>query len=296
MKIGFIGPGKVGISLARYFNFKNIDVSGFYGRNTESLKEAASLTNLRIFLDLEEFIKENNVIIITTPDDVISEINNQISKYNLIGKTVCHTSGSIPSDILSSAENSGASIYSIHPMFAFSNKFTDLELLNNIYFSVEGKNIDKNSDIIKLMDNLGNKYFTRNSDSSAKYHLASVIVSNLALSLFNVGTSYLTELGLSENEAFEALLPLINGNINNIKNKGYRESLTGPISRGDISPIKKHLSVLKDEDIEIYKTLSMNLLRLKAEKIFGENKDSLKKLLNSSDKYRELYNLIGGIE
>lgn len=296
MKIGFIGPGKVGVSLARYFNFKNIDVSGFYGHNTESLKEAASLTNLKIFLDLEEFIKENNIIIITTPDDAISEINNQISKYNLIGKTVCHTSGSIPSDILSSAENSGASIYSIHPMFAFSNKFTDLEQLNNIYFSVEGKNIDKDSDVIKLMDALGNKYFTRNSDSSAKYHLASVIVSNLALSLFNIGTGYLTDLGLSENEAFEALLPLINGNINNIKNKGYIESLTGPISRGDVSPIKKHLSVLKDEDIEIYKILSRNLLKLKAEKIFGENKDSLKKLINSSDKYSELYDLIGGIE
>ena len=192
--------------------------------------------------------------------------------------------------------NSGASIYSIHPMFAFSNKFTDLEQLNNVYFSVEGKNISKDSDVIKLMDSLGNKYFTRGSDSSAKYHLASVVVSNLALSLFNIGTGYLTELGLSEDEAFEALYPLITGNINNIKEKGYRLSLTGPVARGDVSPVEKHLSVLKDSDIEIYKNLSMNLLKLRAEREFGENKDSLEKLVQSSEKYSELLKLLGGIE
>ena len=181
-------------------------------------------------------------------------------------------------------------------MFAFSNKFTNLEQLNSVYFSVEGKNVSKDSDVIKLMDSLGNKYFTRGSDSSAKYHLASVVVSNLALSLFNIGTGYLTDLGLSEDEAFEALYPLITGNIQNIKEKGYRLSLTGPVSRGDVSPVEKHLSVLKDSDIEIYKNLSMNLLKLKAEREFGENKDSLEKLVESSEKYRKLLNLLGGKE
>ena len=296
MSIGFIGPGKVGVSLARYFKNKNIVISGFYGRNPESLKEAASLTDSKVFLDLEDLIVKSNIIIITTPDDIISEISNQISKYNLTVKSVCHTSVSIPSEDLSSAANSGASIYSIHPMFAFSNKFTDLEQLNNVYFSVEGKNISKDSAVIKLMDSLGNKYFTRGSDSSAKYHLASVVVSNLALSLFNIGTGYLTELGLSEDEAFEALYPLITGNINNIKEKGYRLSLTGPVARGDVSPVEKHLSVLKDSDIEIYKNLSMNLLKLRAEREFGENKDSLEKLVQSSEKYSELLKLLGGIE
>lgn len=49
MSIGFIGPGKVGVSLARYFKNKNIVISGFYGRNPESLKEAASLTDSKVF-------------------------------------------------------------------------------------------------------------------------------------------------------------------------------------------------------------------------------------------------------
>ena len=72
--------------------------------------------------------------------------------------------------------------------------------------------------------------------------------------------------------------------------------MTGPVARGDVSPIEKHLSVLKDSDIEIYKNLSMNLLKLKAEREFGENKDSLEKLVQSSKKYSELLKLLGGIE
>lgn len=297
MSIGFIGPGKVGVSLARYFSYKNIEISGFYGKNPDSLKEACNLTDTIIFLDLKNLITESDIIVITTPDDIISEIDKQISKYNLNGKIVLHTSGSLSSDILSNAENSGASIYSIHPMFAFSNKFTDLKKLNNIYFSVEGKNTDKDSDIIKFMNSLENKYFVRDSNSSAKYHLASVVVSNLALSLFNIGTNYLKDLGLSEEDAFEALYPLIIGNIENIKNKGFNLSLTGPVSRGDISPVEKHLSVLKARDIEIYKNLSLNLLDLKAEREFGSNdKDSIEKLIDSSDKYSKLYKILGGIE
>lgn len=296
MSIGFIGPGKVGVSLARYFSYKNIEISGFYGNNSKSLKEACNITNSTIFLDLKNLITESNIIVITTPDDTISEIDKQISKYNLTGKSVFHTSGSLPSDILSSAKNSGASIYSIHPMFAFSNKFTDLEKLNNIYFSIEGKNVTNDSDIIKFMESIGNKYFIRDCNSSAKYHLANVIVSNLALSLFNIGSDYLKDLGLSEEDSFEALYPLILGNIENIKNKGFNLSLTGPISRGDISPVEKHLTVLKDKDIEIYKKLSMNLLNLKAKREFGDNNNSLENLLNSSDKFGKLYKILGGIE
>lgn len=40
----------------------------------------------------------------------------------------------------------------------------------------------------------------------------------------------------------------------------------------------------------------MNLLKLKAEREFGENKDSLEKLVQSSEKYSELLKLLGGIE
>ena len=56
--------------------------------------------------------------------------------------------------------------------------------------------------------------------------------------------------------AIEALYPLIEFNIRNIKKKGIIESLTGPVERCDISTIKGHCEVLSDEDRALYMLLS----------------------------------------
>lgn len=177
-------------------------------------------------------------------------------------------------------------------MFAFSDKFTDLEKLKKIYFSIEGKNTAENTEAIEILKLLGNNYFVRSAESSASYHLASVVVSNLALSLFNIGGKYLEQLGLSEKQAFEALLPLIQGNIDNIEKNGYISSLTGPVARGDISPVKKHLGVIRESDESIYKDLSSNLIKLVAKR----NSMEFEELISKSDKYSELYKLLGGKE
>ena len=49
MKIGFIGAGKVGFSLGRYFMERNVCVSGYYSRNLNSSKEAAAFTKTKYY-------------------------------------------------------------------------------------------------------------------------------------------------------------------------------------------------------------------------------------------------------
>ena len=44
MNIGFVGAGKVGFSLGKYFCNNDIKVSGYYSQNLESSKEAAKFT------------------------------------------------------------------------------------------------------------------------------------------------------------------------------------------------------------------------------------------------------------
>lgn len=292
IKVGFIGPGKVGVNLARYFKEKGIIVTGFYGRNKSTAEDAANMTASKVFTNYDEVIKENDIIFITTPDDAVAAIDKELKNYNLSGKSVCHTSGSLESAILSNAKCAGALSYSIHPMFAFSHKNISNDVLENIYFSVEGdETSDENCSVIKLMKTLGNKFFIRNITDSKVYHLANSIVSNLVLSLLDTGTKYLMKLGLDEKDAFAALLPLIEGNIKNISEKGFKGALTGPVVRGDIGTVKKHLSVLNEEDTEMYKILSKHLLKLSEERNKnGENKPELNKL------YEKLYEILGGYD
>lgn len=180
--------------------------------------------------------------------------------------------------------------------------------LEQIYFSIEGDLINKNIStipVINLMNYIGNKYFIRNIEDSVKYHLANVFVSNLVLSLLDIGTSYLKKLGLSEEYALNALFPLIEGNLDSIRKNGFVKSLTGPVVRYDIKTIKKHLENLNNEEIELYKLLSLNLLKLSKNSnsniekndcfnVTNGNKED--DILNFSKKHMELFRLLGGIE
>ncbi|BDP58751.1 hypothetical protein EfmJHP36_32300 (plasmid) [Enterococcus faecium] len=85
---------------------------------------------------------------------------------------------------------------------------------------------------------------------------AKELSSNLVLGLINTSVTYLIQCGFTEKMAIEALYPLIEFNIRNIKEKGIIESLTGPVERCDISTIKGHCEVLSDEDRALYMLLS----------------------------------------
>jgi len=287
-----------------------LKLSGFYGKNPKSTLEAVNITKSKFYNNIQEIIKESDILFITTPDDIISTIDNELLKFDLKNKSVCHTSGSLKSNVLCNAKHSGALIYSIHPIFAFSNKNMNLEEFEKTYFSVEG-DIFENSIVLRLLKALGNNFFIRDKETSSTYHLANVFVSNLILSLLEIGISYFKTLGLSEEEALRAVKPLINGNIESIYSKGFVNSLTGPVLRGDIKTIEKHLSVLKDDDKKLYSLLSLNLLKLVAlknsedlntkEKEYSHssvvnNEDILKNFLRSSKNHLEIYRILGGIE
>ncbi|WML33523.1 DUF2520 domain-containing protein [Clostridium sp. OS1-26] len=305
IKIGFIGPGKVGVNLGRYFTHKGLDLSGFYGKDIKSASEAANITKSKFYDNIQELIKESDILFITTSDDIISIIDSKLSKFDLKSKSICHTSGSLKSNVLCNAKHSGALIYSIHPIFAFSNKNMNLEGFEKIYFSIEG-DILEDSIVLKLFKVLGNNFFIRDKETSSTYHLANVFISNLILSLLEVGINYFKALGLREEEALKAVKPLINGNIESIYSKGFINSLTGPVLRGDVKTIEKHLSVLKEKDKKLYSLLSLNLLNLVALKNFEKkdythssivnNGDILKNLLKNSKKHLEIYEILGGTE
>lgn len=265
MNIGFIGAGKVGFSLGKYFSVNNINVTGYYSRTFQSALEASKFTDSKAYKNLEDLVKNSDTIFITTPDDSISDVWREILYLQIKGKIICHTSGSISSKIFSNINNSGAFGYSIHPMFPFSDKFNTYKSLKNAYFSIEGSE-EYLEYLCSSFQSLGNKVITIDRDKKSLYHLSNVIVSNLILSLLNLGCSYLEDCGISSDKSMEALFPLIENNIANLKNKGFIEAITGPIERADIGTIQHHISVMKSKDIEMYKNLSLNILQLSKKK------------------------------
>ena len=278
IKFGFIGAGKVGFSLGKYLKENNIDISGYYSKSQHSSKEAAIFTNTRQYNNLEDLIKNSDAIFITTPDNQIADVWNEVKKLPIKEKLICHCSGSISSEVFSNINNHGAYGYSIHPMFAISDKYNSYKDLSQAFITIEGH--EKHLENLKrLFLHLGNDVAIISKENKVLYHAASVTVSNLVLGLINNGVNYLEECGFTKEMAIKALYPLIENNLRNIKERGAVSSLTGPIERGDLSTVINHLNVIREEDKELYRLLSKNILKIAKVKNKNRNYKNLEEYL-----------------
>ena len=95
------------------------------------------------------------------------------------------------------------------------------------------------------------------------YHAAAVFASNFLDVVIGEGVQLLRRLGWSEAEATAALMPLVDGAVANIRERGVVGALTGPIRRGDADTVSSHLSALGDP--ELYRILGLVALRIAKE-------------------------------
>lgn len=282
MRIGFIGAGKVGFSLGRYFAEREVCVSGYYSRNQESSKEAAAFTKTKYYGKLEELIKESDTLFLTVPDGSIREVYSEIIQSDIEGKNLVHCSGALSSMVFSGISKRGACGYSIHPICAVSDKLTGYRDLSNAYFTIEGEGASK-KEFVELFQRLGNPVEEISPEMKVKYHAAAVFASNLVASLSEFASEMLKECGLSEEFSEKALQPLFLGNAKKLADFGAVKALTGPVERADVETVEKHLQVLEGETKEIYRLLSKRLVKIAKRKNPDRKYESLQEILQESN-------------
>lgn len=281
MKIGFIGAGKVGFSLGKYFSQKGLSVTGYYSRSTDSAKQAAQFTGTTYYNTLYEILEESDALFLTVPDGCIAAVYAALPKEKIASKIICHCSG-----VLSAAEafpgitESNAFGYSIHPLFAVSDKFNAYRELTDVFFAIEGHPFHL-KEIKTILESLGNPVISLSAANKAGYHAAAAIASNHVVALIQESIDLLTECGFSEQDALRALGPIMMGNLAHVAEKGPVDSLTGPVERCDISTVEKHLRYFKNpEDRQLYCLLSKRLVNIAQRKHPETDFSSLLSLLN----------------
>ena len=275
MVIGFIGAGRTGCTLGKYLS-GYATVAGYYSRTWQSADDAATFTQSRAFCDLETLVNNCDTIFITTPDGVISEVWECIRHYNLKDKIVCHFSGSLSSGIFSKSGSTGASCCSVHPMYAFSSKYTSYLQFNTACLSVEGQERAV-QEMKKLFEALHHKVFVINPCDKAKYHAAAAFSSNYVTGILHIALQLLKECGFNESDAIKLLAPVILNNVNSVLENGTAQALTGPVERGDISTVERHIGILNDENtLNIYKSLGKVLVSIAESKNPGKDYNGIK--------------------
>ena len=269
MKIGFVGAGRAGCSLGKYFTTKaaqaDVTVTGYNSIVEEEARWAAEFTGSSVFERIEDVIAASDAIILSTPDGAIKKVWDTIDKKNLTGKMICHLSGSLSSDAFSGIDTYGGYAISIHPMFAFSNKDSVYQQLDSVSFTLEGHPYAVNA-WQQLLDALGNRSVVIDQAKKPKYHAAASILSNQVVAVLATGYELLEECGFSEKEARTFSAALVRDNVEHVIADGCVSALTGPIERGDVGTVQKHLQELNDTQKEMYRVCGSKLLELAGSK------------------------------
>ncbi len=204
-------------------------------------------------------LSECSIIFICTPDSAIKEAVKELKKksFELQNKYIFHTSGTFDSGLLKPLKAKGAFIGSFHPVQTFEERVkSPNRRLNGIYIITEGgaKAAKKANEIAHA---LHSKFVTLGKDEKILHHINSVIASNYLVCFFyqiekvshlisSVYTHRKGRLNGFKNSTFlDIYKPLIEQTLKNIKKKGTQKSLTGPISRNDLSTVKAHIKIIK---------------------------------------------------
>lgn len=262
MRIGIIGAGKVGTTLGKYLSIHGKNVTGFYSRTHESVDEAATFAETETYSSLCKLVEKSDVIFITTPDGVIHQVWGELLHQDISNRIICHFSGSLSSHVFSGREEAGASGISMHPMYAFSDKFHSYEQFHTAYLTLEGD--PEAVAVMKPMwEAIGHHVLTLKAEDKIKYHAAAAMASNEMLGLMQASLDILSECGFSEKDSMALLTPLVQGNIASMLEKGCVNALTGPVERGDAQTVRKHLQALEGSKAgKIYQSLGSTMVEL----------------------------------
>ena len=249
MKVAIIGPGKVGCALGRRMHGRDFRVTAVAGRTRAQARDAVRFIGAgRASASPAAAARSADVALITTADRSIALACERIAAAGgfRAGQVVLHCSGAFGPELLEPARKAGAAVGALHPLQSFASADQALRRLRGTFFTFEG---DAAAAPVarRIVRAAGGRFLAIAPGSRALYHAASCVLSNYLVALADLGLEMMERAGMERAAAAKALQPLLRGTLENVKALGTTEALTGPVARGDVETVQRHLEALCDQ-------------------------------------------------
>jgi predicted short-subunit dehydrogenase-like oxidoreductase (DUF2520 family) len=179
------------------------------------------------------------LILVCVPDAAIGEVAAAVP----VGPWIAHVSGATRLAALDPHERR----FTVHPLQTLTRE-RGPEQLDGAWGAVSGDFDDARARALWLAETLGLRPFEVADGDRTLYHAAAVIGGNFVVTLHQVATRLLAQVGAPP----EAIVPLMARTIEN----GFDP--TGPIARGDWATVEAHLVALAERDpdlVPLYRAL-----------------------------------------
>jgi predicted short-subunit dehydrogenase-like oxidoreductase (DUF2520 family) len=222
LRVGIVGPGRVGAALARALRETGVEVEGPLGRG--------------------ERPSRCDAIVLCVPD---GEIAAAAEIVTAAAPFVGHTSGATP---LSALAHAGVPGFGLHPLQSFAHPGVSFR---GAGAAVAGTTPEALAFATELAERLGMRPFEIDDDGRAAYHAAASVASNFLVTLQAAAETLAGGAGLSREDARALLAPLVRQTVENVSELGPEAALTGPVARGDEATVAAQRAAVEETAPEL---------------------------------------------
>lgn len=204
-----------------------------------------------------------SVLVLAVPDGALAEVAWDLAAAGPApaGCVALHLSGAVSTDVLAPLHGAGYSLGSMHPLQTVADPWLGGDRLVGAAFALAGEP----AAILaarRLVNAIGGTPLVVPPALRPLYHAAAVMASNYLVTLIATASRILGEAGIPSDERLPALLPLVQGTVDNLRHLGVPTALTGPIARGDADTVRMHLARLSGDARSLYCALGLETVRL----------------------------------
>jgi predicted short-subunit dehydrogenase-like oxidoreductase (DUF2520 family) len=278
--IAIVGAGNLANALATSLRGAGYGIEQIISRSrAPSLQRARRLARevgaSAVAVDRAQIQAE--VVWFCVPDGEIASAAASLTKAaDWKGKVALHSSGALTSDELAVLRERGAAVASVHPLMTFVRG--SRPLLTGVPFAVEGS---RNAVRVArtIVRGLRGQLFAIRKEQKEAYHAWGMFASPLLTALLAATERVAVAAGVSRKSAHDRMLPILNQTLANYSRLGAPGSFSGPIPRGDVATIEKHLKILRKVPgaFEAYVALARVALR----DLPAKNRAALEKILRA---------------
>jgi predicted short-subunit dehydrogenase-like oxidoreductase (DUF2520 family) len=256
-RIGFVGAGRVARTLAQGFSQRGYDVVAVASRTPGSAQRLATeVAACRALDDAQEVVDAVDLVFLTVPDDAIAPAAASLAWP--AGKWVVHASGATEVTALSAARARGAVTGGFHPLQTFADPSVALAGLRGCTVAIEAEGALETA-LEGMAAALGMRPIRLPPGARPLYHGAGSFAAPFVALMVEEAVRIWESFGVPREQALPALITLARGTLDAAARDGIAGSFAGPIARGDVGTIERHLAAmakLRPETLALYREMA----------------------------------------
>ena len=262
LRSGFIGAGRLGKALAWSLARAGLQVTAVASATLANARALAGSIPDCVIADAQAVVDSCDLVFVTTPDGAIAATTAALRWRP--GMAAVHCSGVTEVSALAGASRDGALVGGFHPMQTFADPAVAMAALPGSTITLEAAE-PLMAALETLTQRLGCRINRLPPGMRGRYHAAAGYTSQFINALFGEATAIWRSWGATDEDALKALLPMAQGTLASIASAGIAGGMPGPVSRGDVSSVEKHvaaLSQLGEGTIGFYRQLCASTVPL----------------------------------